>query len=266
MRKLAVFLAVVLVLAASVTACWLINVWHESQEQEVKMNDLRQQAVKPAVTDLCGGRVEVVNIDSSRDAVENSSTQEEQYTPHLHDFVQLRRDNPDCIGWVFIPGTAIDFPVMQNGEFYLKHDFEGRYTDYGLPFLDERCSIETSDNLIIYGHHMNDGSMFSELLKYEDRGYFEQHPEIILETVSGAERYKVAAAIRAAGSYEPDSWSIFNCIDLDTASLEQMVQELVDRQFYETGIDIAVGDRLLTLATCEYSQNNGRLAVIAVRQ
>ena len=113
---------------------------------------------------------------------------------------------------------------------------------------------------------MNDGSMFSELLKYADRSYFEQHPEIILETVSGASHYRVAAVIRAAGSYEPDSWSIFNCIDLDTGSFERMVQELSDRQFYETGAGIAQGDRLLTLATCEYSQYNGRLAVIAVKE
>jgi sortase B len=214
---------------------------------------------------LRGGTLET---ESSETVNQARNVTEEPSPAPLHDFLQLQRDNPDCIGWVSIPGTDIDFPVMQSTdvpEFYLKHDFNGNYTDYGLPFLDERCSLATSDNLIIYGHHMNDGSMFSELLQYEDKSYFEQHPEIILETVLGVKCYKVAAVIQAAGSYEPDTWSIFNCIDLDTGSFERMKQELADRQFYETGIDIAMGDRLLTLATCEYSQYNGRLAVVAIK-
>ena len=76
--------------------------------------------------------------------------------PILHDLALLKEKNPDCIGWVSIPGTGVDFPVMHNGDFYLKHNFDGDYTDYGLPFLDERCRLDTSDQLIIYGHHMND--------------------------------------------------------------------------------------------------------------
>lgn len=135
----------------------------------------------------------------------------------LHDFAVLKEKKPDCIGWISIPGTPIDFPVMQNGDFYLKHDFDGNYTDYGLPFLDERCNLETSDNLIIYGHHMNDGSMFSALLNYEDMAYFEQHPDITFETIGGVAHYKVAAVIRAAGSYEPNSWSILT-VSLWTAA------------------------------------------------
>ncbi len=263
MRKVAAALAVLLVLGATVTACWLLNVWHESHEQAVKMEALRQKAALPSVTDIGGTPHEVAQITSTLPG--ESATEVTSSEPALHDLAALQEDNPDCIGWVSIPGTPIDFSLMQSKdepEFYLKHDFDRNYSEYGLPFLDARCDLETSGNLMIYGHHMNDGSMFSTLLKYEDKGYLEEHPEVILETVSGAKKYKVAAVLCAAGSYEPEEWSIFNCFDLD----EQDIREIAARQLYDTDVELARGDLRLTLATCEYSRRNGRLAVIAVKQ
>lgn len=155
---------------------------------------------------------------------------------------------------------------MQNGDFYLKHDFDRNHTDYGLPFLDERCSLDSSDNLIIYGHHMNDGSMFSELLNYVDESYCKAHPEIFLETTGGVETYQVAAVLRAAGSYAPGEWSVFDQINIGADAFNTLVENLDERRLYDTGREFVFGDRLLTLVTCEYSQRNGRLAVIAVRQ
>lgn len=263
MRKAAAVLAVLLVLGATVTACWLVNVWHESHEQDVKMETLRQRAVLPSVTDIKGTSHEVAQINSS--SLEKPTNEELAQEPALHDLTALQKDNPDCIGWVSISDTPIDFPVMQSKnvpEFYLKHDFERNYSEYGLPFLDARCDLDTSGNLMIYGHHMNDGSMFSALLKYEDKDYFEKHPEVILETEHGAESYAVAAVLCVAGSYEPDEWSIFNCFDIT----EQDIREIAARQLYDTGVGLAPGEQILTLATCEYSQRNGRLAVIAVRE
>lgn len=264
MRKVAALLAVLLVLGATVAVCWLVNVWHESNEQEVKMDNLRQRATKTSITDLYREQdmEEVVSAPTAK----SSTASEPPQANLLHDIELLQKDSPDCIGWVSIPGTPIDFPVMQNGEFYLKHDFDGNYTDYGLPFLDERCSLDTSDNLIIYGHHMNDGSMFSALLNYEDKAYFEQHPDITFETVGGVAHYKVAAVIRAAGNYAPGEWSVFDQININTDPFNTLVEELKERRLYDTGRELAFGDKLLTLVTCGYSQNNGRLAVIAVRQ
>lgn len=263
MRKaLAAVLAVLLLLGATVTACWLVNVWHESQEQEIKMETLRQRTLRPAVTDVCGTVRETADSHSLQPDEPTSS--ESQREPVLHDLAVLQKDNPDCVGWVSIPGTPIDYPVMQSKvepEFYLKHDFERNYSEYGLPFLDSRCDWNGSGNLIIYGHHMNDGSMFSALLNYESEDYCAGHPEIMLETRRGAEVYRVAAVLRAPGSYAPGEWSIFNCIDLD----EQDVWEIANRRLYDTGVEFSPGDGLLTLATCEYSQRNGRLAVIAVK-
>ena len=261
MKKLAAVLAVLLLLGSTVAACWLVNVWHESKEQEVKIIELRKLAAREPVTNM-KGRLEPVTKPSAA----SQSDKESSNKPILHDFAVLNEKNPDCVGWVSIPGTSIDFPVMQNGDFYLKHDFDGNYTDYGLPFLDERCSLDSSDNLIIYGHHMNDGSMFSTLLNYADEDYCAAHPEITLETEQGVESYLVAAIVRAAGSYGPEDWSLFDQSNMSVDSFDVLVENLNERRLYDTGRELVFGDRLLTLVTCEYSQNNGRLAVIAVRQ
>lgn len=261
MKKLAVVLAVVLILGSTVAACWLVNVWHESDVQKAKITEIRKMAVRGTVTDLKGGTKPVTGPSAApKSEVESADV------PALHDLALLKEKNPDCLGWVSIHGTDIDFPVMQNGEFYLNHDFEGNYTDYGLPFLDERCSLDSSDNLIIYGHHMNDGSMFSGLLNYADEGYLAAHPQIILETEHGAETYQVAAVVRAAGSYGPGEWSLFDQINISAGAFNTLVENLSERRLYDTGRELVFGDRLLTLVTCEYSQNNGRLAVIAVKE
>ena len=261
MKKLAAVLAVLLLLGSTVAACWLVNVWHESKEQEVKIIELRKLAAREPVTNM-KGRLEPVTKPSAA----SQSDKESSNKPILHDFAVLNEKNPDCVGWVSIPGTSIDFPVMQNRDFYLKHDFDGNYTDYGLPFLDERCSLSTSDNLIVYGHHMNDGSMFSELLNYADEDYCAAHSEVVLETENGVEIYQVAAVLRVAGSYAPGEWSVFDQINISAGAFNILVENLVERRLYDTGQELVFGDRLLTLVTCEYSQRNGRLAVIADKE
>ncbi|MEY8312697.1 hypothetical protein AALA61_12050 [Oscillospiraceae bacterium 42-9] len=105
----------------------------------------------------------------------------------------------------------------------------------------------------------------SGLLNYADEGYSAAHPEIILETENGAETYQVAAVVRAAGSYGPGEWSLFDQINISAGAFNTLVENLSERRLYDTGRGLVFGDRLLTLVTCEYSQNNGRLAVIAVK-
>lgn len=101
-------------------------------------------------------------------------------------------------------------------------------------------------------------------MNYADEGYLAAHPEIILETENGAETYQVAEVVRAAGSYGPGEWSLFDQINISAGAFNTLVENLSERRLYDTGRELVFGDRLLTLVTCEYSQNNGRLAVIAV--
>ena len=260
MKRLAMVLAVLLILGSTVAACWLVNVWHESDVQEAKIAEIRRIAVRGTVTDLKGGTKPVTETSAAPQSGGESGGE-----PAIHNLSLLKEKNPDCVAWVSIPGTSIDFPVMQNGEYYLKHDFDGNYTDYGLPFLDERCSLGGSDNLIVYGHHMNDGSMFSELLNYADESYCKNHPEIVLETADGTETYQVSAVLQEKSSYVDGEWSLFDQINISAGAFNTLVENIGERRLYDTGRELVFGDKLLTLVTCEYSQRNGRLAVIAVK-
>ena len=109
----------------------------------------------------------------------------------------LHEENPDCIGWLTIDGTRIDYPVMyRSGDknYYLHRDFNGEYSANGCLFLAEECVPGNSDNLIIYGHHMNSGKMFADLEKYKDEGFYEEHPTILFRTIWGNEQYQIFAA------------------------------------------------------------------------
>lgn len=179
----------------------------------------------------------------------------------------LRNLNSDCVGWIRIPGTGIDYPVMQSAkkpEFYLKHDFDGEESSHGVPFADVRCSIGKSENLILYGHQMHDGSMFSPLLYYEDGDFLREHPDIELFLLDKKHTYQVFAVLREGGTVRPENgWSIFHSIDLTPSGFEEFVSNCRKGSIVPTDLEPAYGGSFLTLVTCEYSQDNGRLAVVA---
>lgn len=107
--------------------------------------------------------------------------------PELTAFEKYRavqEQNSDFVGWLSVPGTNIDYPVMQTVDepnFYLKRGFDKQYSDYGVPYVQENCDIALSDNCVIYGHHMNNGTMFTDLCKYENEDFIEStRPSILI--------------------------------------------------------------------------------------
>lgn len=133
----------------------------------------------------------LLNEDNGEDeaAVENMAVeyeQQEYYQPHS--IAELINMNDDCFGWISIDGTNISYPVMHtpsDPEKYLYKDFYGNFSYSGTPFMDSRCSAD-DDNLIIYGHHMNGGTMFADLCNYQYESYRNAHPNVVLETKEGA--------------------------------------------------------------------------------
>ena len=178
----------------------------------------------------------------------------------------LHEENADCIGWLTIEGTMIDYPVMyhpQEKDYYLHRDFDGEYNANGCLFLAENCNPDTSDNLIIYGHHMNSGKMFAGLESYKKQEFYAEHPQITYNTLHGEEMYQVMAAF----STPVYTGSDFAYYDFTKAGSEKeygsFIEAVKGRAFYDTGITAAYGEKLLTLSTCEYSQKNGRMVVVA---
>lgn len=112
-------------------------------------------------------------------------------------YAELYALNNDFVGWIAIDGTNLDYPVMQtvnSPDYYLKHSFEKTYSDYGVPYVDEACAVDQSNNIVIYGHHMKNKTMFSSLVNYANKAYFDEHPVIRFDTLFGFGEYRVIAA------------------------------------------------------------------------
>jgi len=171
--------------------------------------------------------------------------------------------NSDCFGWVSITGTNINYPVMHtpdNPQKYLNKNFYGEYSLSGVPFLDGRCT-STSTNLIIYGHHMNNGTMFAELCNYTNTSYRDEHKAVVLETKDGVSAYTVFAVLKVKSD---DEWYRFTSA-LTEKRYNSLVEYAKEKSIYETGITPKYGQQILTLSTCYGNNQDDRILVLAVR-
>lgn len=185
----------------------------------------------------------------------------------LAKYAPLYEQNHDLFGWLRIDGTAIDYPVMYtptDPEKYLHTNFDLEYSYGGIPFIDANCSPD-SDNLLIYGHNMLDGSMFRSLPKYESKSYWQAHPTIHFDTLYEEGEYEVLAAFydRVYYTYE-DCFKFYQFIDAaDAADFDDAVANFREKALYDTGVTASYGDKLITLVTCAYHVEDGRFVVVA---
>lgn len=213
---------------------------------------------------------EFADLQAMIDTTAAPATGEDGTETNSAKFAALRDQNPDFIGWLSIPDTNLDFPVMyapNNKDFYLRHDFSREYSVYGVPYLDEKTTLganDQSENLVIYGHNMKTGTIFGCLTGYKKAEYYTEHPTITFDTVYGDGTYEVFAAFSI--DVVADQSFVYNeYVDLDEAAYNAYVDEVIARSDVDTGIRPSYGDQLLTLSTCEYSSDNGRYVVVARR-
>lgn len=170
-----------------------------------------------------------------------------------------------CVAWLEIPGTDIDYPVMQkldNPEYYLRRNYKGEYSYSGTPFLDAGCSVSTSQNLIVYGHNMKDGTMFSDLMKFKDLNYCMEHQDIKLTVGGITNEYKLYAVCIVDSS---DGWFTFKG-QVSEDNFTELMSHIKNTSSYISNTQQAVyGDNFLTLSTCDYSNDSSRLILIAKR-
>ena len=189
----------------------------------------------------------------------------------LSKYAALYEKNNDLIGWLFIPGTNINYPVMhtpEDEEFYLRRDFNKEYSTSGTLFVSKYSDvIKPSDNVVIYGHNMKAGTMFHALLNYSDEEYYKEHKTVIFNTVFGNAEYEVIAAFRS-NIKEIDDTSFKYYQFYDAASAEEFddyVSNCKALTPYEIPISASYGDKLITLSTCSYHTEEGRYVVVAKR-
>ena len=205
------------------------NIYSELKERQKEKEDFAavSQIAELPMTEAPAESVTDAETETSAEPTEQSATE--------HNIPALIAENADCIGWLSIDGTNISYPVMHtpsDPQKYLRRNFYGKYSQSGVPFLDGRCDLQ-SFNLIIYGHNMRNGTMFSDLKRYVDRDFLNAHRTVKFETTDGVQTFIVTEVLKTNTS---DAW--------------------YDRIAVEDG-------RQLILSTCYGSGKDGRLLIIA---
>lgn len=178
--------------------------------------------------------------------------------------------NSDYKGWLTIYGTQISEPVVQGetNETYLRTNINGEHAEAGTLFLDETTDLSQDGNLIIYGHKMNDGTMFGTLDKFEDEEFFDNNGTVCWESEKGKEYYQIFALLVLPGySTAPDFIDLqaWNNV-LDEEQTADMLNTIADRASIFRGESFNLEkDKYLFLVTCDYSINNGRLVLVGRR-
>lgn len=177
------------------------------------------------------------------------------------DFKALQTRYPDVKGWLTIPGTVVDYPVMQssaqNPERYLRRNYDMKWRMAGSLFFQYDCTAD-SRNLVVFGHNMNDGTMFAVLKKMADPKFRQEHPTAVLQTADGTHEYEILTALTTDTTQLPFNKTQF-AGDEDFLSF-------AGSMLAGTGYTAQAGDRLLTLVTCAYTWDGARTVVVAVEQ
>lgn len=178
------------------------------------------------------------------------------------DFAALRSINDEVIGWISIPDTQVNYPVVQAGdnEYYLNHTWKGEYNGVGAIFMEQHCAPDFSDfNTILYGHNMRNGSMFGELRHYGDPEFLKEHPSVYLADETGVYRYDVFAA------HEVGVRTITYGLSIEDEPLRQeYIDFALSDSEVDTGVQPTTADRMLVLSTCTGRGYSTRWVVQAV--
>lgn len=239
----------------------LYTIMHGYRASERTYSNLSERYVAP----IPSTTPYAVPVESTAAVADPTLTPET--SPIQVDFGQLLGECSDIVGWIYSEGTKINYPVVRhagdnpsNAEYYyLYRDIHGQYSGNGTPFLDVMCAGDFSDyNSIIYGHHMNDGSMFASLDNYRkpDGQFARDHMVMYLNTPSQNYRVELFAG------YLTDADSNTYTISFpDTSSFLLYCEEMKAKSDFPSDVVIQPGDRIVTLSTCSYEWYDARYVV-----
>ena len=190
--------------------------------------------------------------------------------PQSEQIADIHEEYPDLIGYLTVDGTAIDYPVMRDrtdsdgSYFYLSLNVMGQTDRAGCPFIRQSASLD-NDILEVFAHNNSNGTMFADLVRFEDEDFFKEHGLITFDTVQGLRTYEVIAVIDV--EVPSDEFTFFGWSNFDSESREEeFLSQIYAASCVNDGGDLTTGRQYLLLVTCEYSHVNGRRAVIAVRK
>ncbi|HHT96503.1 MAG TPA: class B sortase [Clostridiales bacterium] len=188
----------------------------------------------------------------------------------LLQFSGLLQVNEDIKGWIRIPDSNIDYPVLQssidNPEYYLKKNFYKGNNRAGSIFLDVKSSIEeNTNNLVLHGHNMvSTDNMFHYLIKYNNLDYYKQRPVITFDTLYQKNEWKIIALFKTNGSSKKEPlFDYTKSTFTDKSEYMNFLYQIMIRSIFDYKIDLNEDDQILTLSTCSYEVDNYRTVIVA---
>ena len=281
MNKKYKFILMLLIVLFAISSYFFIKEIAENKKENNIYEDL-QEIVKNEENSI----QENDYTNASEDKSDNISTENNTNPDDFYNLENISKINTDVIGWIKINGTNINYPIMQNENYYLHRNIYKKYSSHGTPYLAEYCNLRTSNNLIIYGHHMNDNSMFAELVNYKNYNYYKNHKYIYFYTLRDGQTiidylpygwlcriliygqtikntYEIVTAFKTI-AYSDNGFKYYNYTNFyNEQEFNSFIENCRNLEFYNTDVNLKYGDKLITLSTCEYSQKNGRMVIIA---
>ena len=212
--------------------------------------------------------VEIPVFSAEEETEQEDDQTEEHMVMMLSKYVPLYMENPDLCGWLQIPDTEIDYPVMHrdgDNDFYLGHNFYGEDDVNGLLVLDKRCPKDGSgSHLLIHGHNMKSGFMFGGLKNYKSEEYCRKHPLIYYDTLTEPRIYRIFSVFQSSTNLaDQGDFHYYDYIDIESQEdFDAYVSAVRQQSLYEIDAEVQYGDRLITLSTCDYAKDNGRLVIV----
>ena len=189
-------------------------------------------------------------------------------TERMLQLEELQKENEEIIGWLEIEGTNINYPVLQasDNDYYLTHNYKKEKSSTGSIFLDKDFDlINGSSNYLIYGHRSKSGLMFEDLMKYAKEDFYKEHTKVKFTTNKDDSLYEILSVFYSRVYYKSEK-NVFRYYYFVNANNEQEYNDFVNNakkvSLYDTGVTANYGEQLLKLSTCEYSQEDGRFAIV----
>lgn len=185
----------------------------------------------------------------------------QEISPRIVDFKAMLQDNADVRGWLYSPDTVIDYPVAQakDNDYYLHRLLDRSYNPNGTLFIDYRCAGDFSGrHTVIYGHHMQNGSMLASITEYKKQEYYDEHPVMYLNTPDGNYRLDVFSGFV---TWYDSRIYLFDFID--DQEFEEWYTLMQSYSDFESQVELSPTDRIVTLSTCTYEYDNARYVLMA---
>lgn len=258
MRKKKVFLTCLTVFFALLFCISGFVLIKELVERKLDENNFEK------VTELAGMNISSLEYSDVYIVAEGENADSGEEKEHTRNIRILRSENEDCIGWIYIDGTRVNYPVMHtpaDPEKYLRRNFYGDYSVSGVPFMDGNSRL-TDMHVILYGHNMRNDTMFADIIEYTDPEFRDAHPFIEFETEEGCTVYEVFAVAVIDAT---DDWYFTNPAD-QPENYAEKIAYIQGKALYDTGIVPEYDQKLITLSTCYGNDDDARLIVVAVER